>query len=68
LRRNYSVQLREGDGYDGGKFHSVKCYILDAKRLAACADISNIVERCGVVFPDAPQYEQARFTEEALQF
>jgi primase-polymerase (primpol)-like protein len=64
LRRNYSVQLRDDDGYGGGKFHSVKCYVLDAKRLAACTDVSNILERCGIVFPDTPVFEQVAMDDD----
>jgi hypothetical protein len=45
LRRNYAVRLKDDGEYNGGASHIVKCYLLDAKRLSACADISNILER-----------------------
>lgn len=62
IKRNHSVQLRE-DGDGAGKFHTVKCYLLNAKKLAVSADVSNILERCGIVFPDTPRFEQAALDE-----
>lgn len=63
IKRNHSVQLKEDDGFGGGKFHTVKCYLLNAKKLSACVDISNILERCGIIFPDTPTFEQTRFED-----
>ena len=59
IKRNHAAQLREDDGYGGGKFHTVKCYVLSAKGLSACADISNILERLGIK-DEPPVTEQLR--------
>jgi hypothetical protein len=54
VKRNHPVLLREEAEFGAGRDHMVKCYVLSAKRLAACADISNILERLGIVL-ESPQ-------------
>jgi primase-polymerase (primpol)-like protein len=79
VKKNHSVSLREPDNRDGtpGKHHTVKCCLLNAKRLAECAEIPNILERCGITVPDEGSGVQmkpcgltpvARKEEEALPF
>jgi primase-polymerase (primpol)-like protein len=67
IKRNYAVQLREDADFGEGKWHAVKCYLLNAQKLAACADISNILERLRLTVAEQPTYTQARLNE-ALPF
>ena len=62
LRLNHPVLLKE-DSEHSTKSHTVKCYVLDVRKLAAACDISNILERCGIKLEDLPKGEQIRFDE-----
>jgi len=60
--RNHPVTLKDSLDY-GAKPHTVKCYVLCVRKLAASCDVSNILERCGIRLEGLPQGEQICFDE-----